>query len=102
MKRVVSGKTYDTATAIEVGRNDNGMSRSNFRWIDEALYKTGKGTFFLAGRGGPLTPYRQTVGQNCWTSGSGLEVLSDAAALMWAEEYCEVDVIAEHFAIEEG
>ena len=101
MKRVVDGKLYDTETAELIGE-DSFSNKSDFRYYDEALYKTAKGAFFLAGEGGAKTKYACPV-ENGATGGECLFVLSDKEALHWCEQHgVSVEVIAAHFEIEEG
>lgn len=102
MKKIIDGKTYNTETATHIG-NRSSSYPGDFRYVDEDLYLTKKGTFFLAGEGGPMSKYSHSCGQNSWTGGDGMEVLTKAEALAWCERYdIDSDVIEEHFEIEEG
>ncbi len=72
MKQVIDGKTYNTETATKVGRYWNGLCPGDFRAMDESLYQTKKGAWFLAGKGGPMTKYSVSYG-DATGGGSGIE-----------------------------
>jgi hypothetical protein len=102
MKKILNGLRYDTKNAIEIGSYSNigagADSRSDFRWWEATLYKTPRsGRFFIAGEGGAMSRFSQSVGQNSWTGGSDLIPMTREEALEWAEEYLSPDVIEEHF-----
>lgn len=102
MKKIIDGKTYNTETAIRMGRYYNGFSSNDFRNIDECLYLTKKGTFFLAGEGGPMTKYAQQYGDSSG-SGDGMEILTKAEALEWRERHdIDTNIIEKYFEIDEG
>ena len=102
MKKVIDGKTYNTETATEIG-NYSYLYNGDFHYIDETLYVTGKGTFFLAGEGGAASKYSTDLGNNSSGSGYGMEVLTTGEALQWCEDHdIDADTIAEYFDIEEG
>ena len=97
MKQVIDGKVYNTETAEIIGSYSNNLSYSDFRNFEETLHVTKKGNYFLAGRGGPMTQYAESVGDGVG-SGSSIEPLSKEAALKWAEQYCGDDEdVMEHF-----
>lgn len=96
MKKVIDGLLYDTQTAALIGEYHTGGSCRDFHYFEESLYKTPKGAYFVAGSGGPMTSYCRAVGQNEWSGGDGLRVLTRAEALEWAESHLKsVDVVAE-------
>ena len=97
MKRIIEGKTYNTATAEEVATFRDGTP-SDWRHVEEALYVTKKGAWFLAGAGGPMSGYAVSCGNNSWSGGSGIHPLSRTDALAWLERNDETDVIEEYFA----
>lgn len=97
MKAVINGKRYNTETAEEVGEYQNALGYNDFRHIEESLYKTKKGAFFLAGSGGPMTKYSQAVG-DMTGGGSGIIPLTKEEARTWCENHeIDCDVIDEHF-----
>lgn len=103
MKKIIDGKTYNTETATLIANWDNGCYGNDFNACEESLYVSPKGTYFLAGEGGALSKYAQSVGSNGRCGGEGMEVLSKAEALKWCEEHdVDADTIATHFEVEEG
>lgn len=97
MKQVIGGKVYNTETAEVIGSYSNNLSYSDFRNFEETLYLTKKGNYFLAGQGGPMTKYAESVGDGLG-SGSDITPLSKESALQWAEQYCGDDEdVMEHF-----
>lgn len=64
MKRIINGKIYNTKTAKEVENWTNGLPCSDFGYVWETLYKTGKGNYFLAGEGGPMSIYSESHGND--------------------------------------
>lgn len=50
MKRVINRTIYDTEAAEFIANYSYSNSR-DFRYIDEDLYRTGKGNWFIAGEG---------------------------------------------------
>lgn len=103
MKKVISGKVYDTSTAEALHEWGNAFSKSDFKWCEETLYRTTKGAFFLHGEGGAMTRYARPVG-NMRTGGECIIVMSKEEAMQWLEEHDGEGVLTEHFAgeIEEG
>lgn len=104
MKKIVNGKSYNTATATEVCDIGNGLSESDFGWHSSSVYVTKKGAFFLAGEGGPMSRWARQHSDSR-VAGSGIEVLSRGEALKLAEFFqAPTDVIEEFFGdvIEEG
>jgi hypothetical protein len=102
MKKVINGKTYNTATATRIADWDNGHFGGDFKACEESLYLSPKGTFFLAGSGGPLSKYASSTG-NGRSAGDGMEVLSELSAMQWCETHdVDTDTIAKYFEVEEG
>jgi len=96
MKAVINGKTYNTETATLLGE----MSVNpvgDFAHVSEALYRTAKGAYFLAGEGGARTKYAENVGGAVY-GGSKIMPLTEAEALAWGERHMDADAVAEHFA----
>ena len=86
MKKIISGKLYDTTTAERVGSWDNGCSYSDFGYCGEDLYRKRTGEFFLRGEGGPMSKYSVSRGDNEWSGGAKIIPLSYQAAQKWAED----------------
>ncbi len=88
MKSIINGLRYDTSKAVLIGEASYDGSRSDFQWWEAGLYRTPRsGRYFLAGRGGPMTMWSHSTGQNSWTGGSGIKPLDDADAVEWAEQH---------------
>lgn len=86
MKKIISGKVYDTDTAQKVGFWANAGSWRDFQHIEETLYRKKTGEFFLHGEGGAMTCYAKAVEQNSWSGGERIMPFSFAEAQKWAEE----------------
>ncbi len=96
MKRVIDGKMYNTETAEELASAHNGLNASDFDYVEESLYRTKKGAFFLGGDGGARSKYARRVG-NGTCEGSGIIPLTEDEALVWLEENHETELIEELF-----
>lgn len=96
MKKYINGKKYDTETAKAVGRWSNHLSRRDFGWCDETLYRKKNGKFFIHGEGGPMTAYRERVG-NMWGEGEEIRPMTFEEARQWAEEHLSADEYEEIF-----
>lgn len=96
MKKIINGKRYDTETAIEVANHFNGLGQGDFSRVDESLYKTKSGSFFLAGEGGPLSKYSMSSG-DMTRGGKDIIPLSATEAQEWLEEHNFIDELEEHF-----
>lgn len=89
MKKIISGKVYDTETAKKLGTWDNGLNDNDFGVIEETLYRKKTGEFFVYGYGGAGTRYAEPAGTNWWSSGDRIMPLSFAEAKAWAEEHLD-------------
>ena len=96
MKKIINGKKYDTATAKEVGYDNNGLLSSDLSYIEEILYKKKTGEFFLCGRGGAMTKYAVNNGNNSM-SGKAIIPLTEDEAKKWAEDHLTVGEYEEIF-----
>lgn len=102
MKRIIEGKVYDTTTAELIATADLLYYSSDFRFEDTSLYLTKKGSYFIAGEGGPLSEW--SVSKNGGNSGgSGIKIKTMAEALEWAEKNnISAEIIESYFLISEG
>lgn len=96
MKKIINGKIYNTKTAELIHEYDNGIYGNDFRSLDEALYKTKKGAYFIAGSGGPMTKYARICGDS-QSSGEGIKVLSEEEAVTWLEKHDGDAALEKHF-----
>ena len=85
MKKVIDGKTYNTETAECLANWWNGCSTADFGYCLENLYRTKKGTYFIAGEGGAMSKYAQSCGHNSVCGGEGITPLSEFEAREWVE-----------------
>ena len=102
MKKVISGRLYNTATATLIADFSYSNS-SDFNHVEEGLYKTKKGSYFLAGSGGPMSKYAVSLGNNATGGSSDIIPLSDDEAREWCERReVRADIITSEFEIEEA
>ncbi|MCH2216477.1 MAG: hypothetical protein MK076_00105 [Flavobacteriales bacterium] len=103
MKVIIERKSYNTETATKIAEWDNGRYRNDFSAIEETLYKTKKGQYFLHGWGGAATSYAKTFG-NSSSEGESIKLLSENEAIDWLSLHGKVDEIEMYFGdcIEEG
>lgn len=90
MKKVIQGVLCDTKTAKCLGKASYLGYRDFAHWSEE-LYRTKSGKYFLYGEGGPASRYAVTIGQNEWSGGEKIQLLSRETAMEWAEEYLDGD-----------
>ena len=98
MKKIINGKLYDTETARELGMDCFSNSRDFHYWC-ERLYRKKTGEFFLYGKGGPLSKYAVSTGDNGWSGGEKIIPLSIQAAREWTEEHLSADEYEEIFGM---
>lgn len=98
MRRIIEGKRYDTRTAEVIGSYDNGYHQNDFHWLEETLYRTPSGQFFLHGEGGGMSVHRRSVEGRMWTSGETLNPMTDGQAMCWLEERGLLTALEEYFA----
>ena len=61
MKKIIKGKTYNTDTAVCLGKGTQGTFGDPAGY-EESLYQTKKGLYFIYGIGGETSPYpRETL-----------------------------------------
>ena len=99
MKKIISGKVYDTEKAKELGSYSNGGGWRDFNHFEETLYQKKTGEFFLFGQGGPMTRYAEPEGQNSWSGGSRIMPMTYSEAQEWAEKHLDADDYEEIFGV---
>jgi hypothetical protein len=100
MRKIINGRTYNTATSKKIGAWDNGHYTNDFAYCSEDLYKNTKGAYFLHGEGGALSKYATRSGNN---SGWGEEIIPMTAqeAQEWAEEHLDGEEVEAEFGTQE-
>lgn len=103
-QKVIRGKRYDTDTATEIATWNNSIPSNDLEAIEETLYRTPKGAYFLLAAGGAMTKYARRAGSNSWSGSSDIFIeLSDADALKWCEESdVPASIISENFTLEDA
>ena len=105
MKSIINGFRYDTEKSILIGEDFSSCSKLDFSFWESSLYKTPrKGSYFLAGTGGPMSRYCKSAGQNQWTFGSKIEPMDKDSAFSWSQLHLSTDIVEKEFPdmIEEG
>lgn len=97
LKKIINNKAYDTKTANFIANYSYSNSR-DFRYVDEDLYRTNKGNWFIAGQGGPLSEYRIQVEQNSWSGSERITPLEPQEALEWLQEHGKTKAVEEYFS----
>jgi len=97
MIRVIDGLRYNTETAVLVAKWDNGLSYSDFNNLEESLYITVKGNWFLLGSGGPNSQYAKTVGNSSCGS-SRIVPYEEFEAQDWLEKHNFTDELEAYFS----
>jgi hypothetical protein len=98
MKRIIGGKIYNTDTATRIAEFSNGCYGGDFHKVEETLYRTKKGAWFLEYCGGALSKYSRSLGNNSSTGSHGLQALASDEAYAWLEERERTAAIEAHFA----
>ena len=100
MKKIVNGKIYDTEKATLIGETRaTDAYRGDFRYWEAGLYQTPRSkSYFLAGAGGPMTRFAQSVGQNSWEGGKDLIPMTREQAFEWAEKNLDPPIVEHYFA----
>lgn len=100
MKKIIDGIRYDTEKATLVGSAEARCPQNDFHWWSEELYKAPRsGRFFIAGSGGPMSKWSESIDQNSWSGSSGIRPMNKEQAREWCEQYLDdPDEWSEHFA----
>lgn len=82
MRKIIENKVYSTETAKFIAEYWNGLSKSDFNYLCEGLYRSHKGQWFIAGKGGANSNYAESFG-NSRSEGSNIRLLTRTEALSW-------------------
>ncbi|UDM84092.1 hypothetical protein [Vagococcus fluvialis] len=89
MKKVINGRTYNTKTSLEIASYYN--QKIGHDVLEETLYLTKKGDYFLYYYGGGLTKYAISVANNQISESKGIKVLTEKQAKNFIEKYRDND-----------
>lgn len=98
MKKIISGKSYDTTTARYVGGISAGNGDRLYGW-SESLYVKRTGEYFLHGEGGPGSQYSRQTGFNNWSGSEEIRPLPYAEARAWAEKHLDAAKFEAEFGV---
>ena len=84
MIKYINGKTYRSHTAQLIVMLPNHFPKTHNKWHETGLYKTQRGGYFLAGKGGSLSRWGTST-PNGAIAGEGIEPLSKEEALSYAQ-----------------
>ena len=102
MKKIIEGKMYSTKTAIEICEQSASCPTNDFNYFEEILYRTKKGSWFLAGNGHGNSKYSKRIDNHTRGAGEGLIPLTEEEARDYLERYNETDLLEQYFKIEEA
>ncbi len=97
MQKVIDGFRYDTEKAEEVATYHNGCSRSDFHFVRKGLYRTNKGSWFVAGEGGAMSEYATQCGSNEWGGGENIRPVDADTAKNILEQWDAIGALEEYF-----
>lgn len=97
MKKIINGRMYNTETAELVAEYWNGLPTNNFKYVSEELYRKDAGELFLFGKGGPLTDYAVSVGDNCYGGGERIRPMDIDSVKQWLEDTDNTEAYVELF-----
>lgn len=75
MKSVIVGKVHDTGTADVVCALECDHVHGNLAWHETVPFRTKRGRFFLAGRGGARSVWRGQTGRLSWAPGGQIRAV---------------------------
>ena len=103
IKRIIEGKIYNTETAHRICTLECGFYPGDFGYHDTYLYRTKKGTYFIAGKGNAASMWSDRIGNGRWP-GRGLRVIDAEDARSYAEAaHIDIDdMLAAGFEITEA
>ena len=97
MKQVLDGKLYDTEDAELIAKHNPVTDRRDFRYLNERLYRTSNGSYFLHCEGGPMTEYAKSTGDGK-TGGEEIRPVTREEALAWCEDrHVDGEIVVEEF-----
>jgi hypothetical protein len=94
MKQIINRLKYDTETSEKIAEYWNGCSTSDFKYLYEELYVTKNGRYFIAGKGGASSKYREDIPSGGWTGGEKIIPVCKDEVIEWLER------VGEHSTLE--
>jgi hypothetical protein len=101
MKKIISGKMYNTETAEKLDVYEANCTCNDFNWFVERLYQKKTKEYFLNCQGGPLSLYSAPAFGGGWTSGEYIKPLTTEEAKEWAQRRLEGEEYEAIFGIVE-
>ncbi len=100
MLRIIDGLKYDTESgnAELILKYEPDEARDSANWYTENLYKTSKGRWFFAGRGGAKTEYAAEVEAGEKIAGENIFAVSPETVVDYLRDLGEDDIIEQHLA----
>lgn len=102
MKKVINGSRYDTDTAKRLGVWESDQDYTGLSHVEETLYRTKAGKYFLHGCGNAASAYAVHKSDGWSAPGEKIIPLSDAAARQWAEQHLDADAVELAFGPSSG
>ena len=100
MKKVINRKCYDTEKARHIASWCNTPDIGDFRHMEESLYCSPKGQYFIAGSGGPMSSYARSCGSNETCGSSDIRLVTKDEAIDWLESHNMVEELEAEFGSE--
>lgn len=97
MYEIINGKQYDTEKAEKIASFWNGCGTNDFKNVEENLYKTKKGAYFIAGEGGAMSKYAESLANGMWSEGSHITPVNKEKAAEWCENTENYDIMRKEF-----
>lgn len=102
MKKIIEGKLYNTETATLIAEYRKG-NRTDFNGIEEEVYKTKKGQYFMYFWGGGCSKYREEVASQTYSDNEGIKLITEEEAKEFAMKHLDADEFEDIFGeVEEG
>lgn len=98
MRKVIKGKLYDTVKATAIVNWSYGYV-NDFNHVSETLFRKRTGEYFLHGRGGAMSRYAQSCGQNQWSGGEAIVPMTYEEARAWMEEHATAENYEREFGV---
>jgi hypothetical protein len=102
MKKVINGLLYDTEKAEAVANYSNNRGYGDFKALEETLYRTKNGRWFIHGIGGAMTSYAVEAGSNSWSGSEQIKPIDEEYAKEFLAEYGDPEDYEKWFEAKEA